>query len=68
MSYKNIELVEDKRSGLEKLADMLDRHYENEGESMFIFKHPQSIKTLELALFLQNADEALKKKSFPIFF
>lgn len=36
MSYKNIELVEDKRSGLEKLADMLDRHYENEGESMFI--------------------------------
>lgn len=59
---KNIELVEDKRSGLEKLADMLDRHYENEGESMFIFKHPQSIKTLELALFLQNADEALKEE------
>lgn len=59
---KNIDLVEDKRSGLEKLADILDRHYEDEGESMFIFKHPQSIKTLELALFLQNADEALKEE------
>ncbi|MDV3928783.1 hypothetical protein CMT52_20775 [Elizabethkingia anophelis] len=59
---KNIDIVEDKRSGLEKLADMLDRHYEDEGESMFIFKHPQSIKTLELALFLQNADEALKEE------
>ncbi|BBQ08795.1 hypothetical protein [Elizabethkingia anophelis] len=59
---KNIELVEYKRSGLEKLADMLDRHYEDEGESMFIFKHPQSIKTLELALFLQNANEVLKEE------
>ncbi|MDV3704703.1 hypothetical protein CMU55_09275 [Elizabethkingia anophelis] len=59
---KSIELVEDKRSGLEKLANMLERHYEDEGESMFIFKHPQSIKTLELALFLQNADETLKEE------
>ncbi|WP_312304111.1 hypothetical protein [Chryseobacterium sp.] len=59
---ENFGIAEIRESKLSELKDMLTRYYENEQESMFDFAHPKSIKTLELALFLQNADERLKKE------
>ncbi|SHF40585.1 hypothetical protein [Chryseobacterium sp. OV279] len=59
---ENLGSAENRESNLDELKDMLTQYYENEQESMFDFTHPKSIKTLELALFLQNADEPLKKE------
>jgi hypothetical protein len=59
---ENLGSVENRESKLDELKDMLTQYYENEQESMFDFTHPKSIKTLELALFLQNADEQLRKE------
>lgn len=59
---ENSGIAENRALKLDKLNDMLTQYYEKEQESMFDFTHPKSIKTLELALFLQNADEPLKKE------
>lgn len=59
---ENLGIAENRALKLDELKDMLTQYYENEQESMFDFTHPRSIKTLELALFLQNADEPLKKE------
>lgn len=62
LKQENLGITENRESKLDELADILTQYYENEQESMFDFTHPKSIKTLELALFLQNADERLKKE------
>ena len=59
---ENLGSVENRESKLDELKDMLTQYYEKEQESMFDFTHSKSIKTLELALFLQNAHERLKKE------
>ncbi|WP_292008866.1 hypothetical protein [Chryseobacterium sp.] len=59
---ENSGIAENRALKLDELKDMLNKYYEKEQESMFDFTHPKSIKTLELALFLQNADESLKKE------
>ena len=59
---ENSGIAENRELKLDELKDMLTQYYEKEQESMFDFTHPKSIKTLELALFLQNADEPLKKE------
>ncbi|MEN5308873.1 hypothetical protein ABE425_15270 [Chryseobacterium cucumeris] len=59
---ENSGIAENRALKLDELKDMLNKYYEKEQESMFDFSHPKSIKTLELALFLQNADEPLKKE------
>lgn len=59
---ENLGIAENRALKLNELKDMLNKYYEKEQESMFDFTHPKSIKTLELALFLQNADEPLKKE------
>jgi hypothetical protein len=59
---ENLGIAENRALKLDELKDMLNKYYEKEQENMFDFTHPKSIKTLELALFLQNADESLKKE------
>jgi hypothetical protein len=59
---ENSGIAENRALKLDELKDMLTQYYEKEQESMFDFTHPKSIKTLELALFLQKADEPLKKE------
>ncbi|UCA58527.1 hypothetical protein KB553_15915 [Chryseobacterium rhizoplanae] len=59
---ENSGIAENRALKLDELKDMFTQYYEKEQESMFDFTHPKSIKTLELALFLQNADEPLKKE------